>query len=631
MALFAPVGLYLESEVAFYFFAAIFGAASFGGSVPAILLRIPGSGQNLVSTFDGFEMSRQGRAMEALTISAVASMLGSFVSVVVLLLVLPFARQIVFLFGPSEKFWLIMFAILMVPFITGTDVIKGLVSAMLGLVLSFIGRSIVTGEFRYTLGTIYLGNGLNIISFLIIGVFAVGVVFEMMSKPQQPIAHDLAKLEIRQIWTGLRYVLMRPLAVIRASVIGVIMGAIPGLGPTTASFASYLAAKASSKTPEKFGTGFPDGLLAPEAANNATSGGAAIPSLFLAIPGDLSWAIMLGILVMYGILPGPDLITEHPGLIWGVIWGIVVANVIASSIGLLAAIRLARLTTIKPIYISAVLLTTCMVGAYLIHNNVWDSMTALVGGLLGYVIYRLNYGLLPFALGFILGPLIEKSFYLTVQVGYGTYSVFFGSTLSIILIVFCVAVVAVGPWLQRRLKTVNRQATDDEPTNTPHLEILHWGEVLFSLLTLVIGSFVVGASFSYRLETALFAVLAGSGQAGLSLILLLKEIRRGLTSLKKPVIEKAPTQVGIRDQQGYPFIFGFTWCAGFFVAVLLIGYVWTVPIWLVFFLFWGRASRILTVVLSLVLWASVKFVLGQALGTLFFEGILFGGNVPRLW
>jgi putative tricarboxylic transport membrane protein len=451
LALFAPVGLYLKAEVAFYFFAAMLGAATFAGSVPAILFSIPGTPFSLVTTFDGFPMSRQGRAMEALTISAVASALGAFISVGFLMLSLPVAKQIVMLFGPAEKFWLVLWAFVIVPFLGGADWLKGLIAVTLGVVLASVGRSVVTGQFRYTFGTTYLGGGLGLIPFLAIGVFAISVILRMMSHPQQAIALSSAKLERSQIWVGILYVLRRPVALFRGSLIGTVVGAIPGLGGVTASFLGYLAARASSKTPEKFGKGFPDGVLAPESANNAVQGGAAITSLLLGIPGSLEWAVVLGIMVMYGIMPGPTLLTEYPDVVWGIIWGIFISNAIASSIGLLAGAQLARLTAIKPLYIIPIVFVTCMIGAYLINNSVWDCMIALVGGLLGYCIHKMNYEHLPFAMGFILGPYIERNFYMGFQAGYHRFSGFFDSTVSIILILCCVFVVVTGPRLRRRL------------------------------------------------------------------------------------------------------------------------------------------------------------------------------------
>lgn len=451
LALSAPIGLYLDADLAFYYYAALLGAVTFAGSVPAILFSIPGEPFSVVTTFDGFPMSRQGRAMEAMAISAVASALGAFISVGLLLLSLPIASKIVLLFGPGEKFWLVIWAFILVPFLSGKDPLKGLVSVSLGLVLSFVGRSVVTGQFRYTFGADHLASGLGTVQFLAIGVFALRVILEMMSEPEKPVAVSRVKVDRHQMWKGVRHVLRRPGGVARSSVIGTVVGAIPGLGPVTASFLSYLAARGASKSPETFGQGNPDGVLAPEAANNAVQGGSGVTSLLLGIPGSLDWAILLGIMVMYGITPGPDLIHENPHVVVGIIGGIVAGNAIASTVGLLAGTQLARLTGIRPLYVTPVIFATCMAGAFLLHNVVWDCMIALIGGVLGYFIHKLNYELLPFGLGFILGPFIETNFYQGLQVGLGTYAVFYESHMSIGLIVLCAATLAIGPWLRRRI------------------------------------------------------------------------------------------------------------------------------------------------------------------------------------
>jgi putative tricarboxylic transport membrane protein len=276
-------------------------------------------------------------------------------------------------------------------------------------------------------------------------------VLDMMCTPQQAISSHAVKIDFRQIWQGFFYVLRRPMALLRNSSIGVFIGFLPGLGGVTASFLSYAVEKGVSKNPGQFGKGFPGGVLAPEAANNAVQGGDALTSLLLGIPGSAEWAVLLGILTMYGFTPGPTLITEHPGVLLGVVWGLVASNFLASFVGLFAGTQLARMTTIKIFYITAVVVVTSMVGAYLIENSIWDCLIALIGGLFGYSIHKLRYGTMPFVLGFILGPLIEKMFYQTWQIGYGTPSAFFNSKVSITVIVFIVALLITGPWLRRRL------------------------------------------------------------------------------------------------------------------------------------------------------------------------------------
>jgi putative tricarboxylic transport membrane protein len=451
LALFAPLGLYLKSDIAFYFYASMLGAVTFAGSVPAILFNIPGEPLSIVTTLDGYPMSQQGRGMEALSVSAVATALGAFVSVAILILCLPVAQDIVMLFGPAEKFWLVVWAFVAIPFLSGKDWLKGLVSVAFGLVLSFVGRSVVTGEFRYTFGTHYLGSGVGIIPFLAIGVFAVRVILGLLSTPHQPISVGSVKVDIRQIWEGAVYVLKKPIALLRASFIGTIIGVIPGIGPITATFFAYMAARGCSKTPERFGKGEPEGVLAPEAANNAEQGGAAITTLLLGIPGNLDWAILLGIMIMYGITPGPDLIREHPNVVLGIIAGTVAGNALGSTIGLFLGTQLARLTGLKPLYVIPFVFVSCMVGAYMINNVLWDCAIAIVGGLCGYFLEKLDYQLLPFTLGFVMGPPIEINFYQTLQIGLGNYGVFFNSVTSFVLLFLCIASIALGPKLRVRI------------------------------------------------------------------------------------------------------------------------------------------------------------------------------------
>lgn len=452
LALLAPIGLYLDPSVAFFFFAALLGAASFAGSVPAILLRIPGTPFSIVTTFDGYPLAKQGRAMEALTISAAASALGGVISVVFLIALFPFARDIVFLFGPAERFWLITLALILVPFLSGIDLLKGLVAALAGISLGFVGRNIVTGDFRYTMGSTYLSSGLDVIAFLAIGVMAVATLFELMARPSNQIDNSGAsKVASGQIMAGLRFVLRRPATLFRGSVVGTVTGIIPGLGGTTASFFSYSLERTVSKSARNFGRGAREGVMAPEAANNATAGGGLVPTLMLGVPGSIEWAVLLGIFFMYGIQAGPELLTEHPAVVYGILGGIVLSCVIASTVGVAASFLLAKLTAIQPFYLACGLFGTSMVGAYILRLNFWDIVIAVVGGVIGFYVVNLNYGLLPFALGFILSRDFEYYFFFTLQSGNYDASAFVNSALSTGLVVMCVLVIAFGRRLRRRL------------------------------------------------------------------------------------------------------------------------------------------------------------------------------------
>jgi putative tricarboxylic transport membrane protein len=448
LALFAPLGLYMKSDLTFYFYAALLGAVTFAGSVPAILFNIPGEPLSFVTTLDGHPMSRQGRGMEALAISAVATAMGAFISVAVLILCLPLAQDIVMLFGPAEKFWLVVWAFVAIPFLSGKDWLKGLLSVTFGLALAFMGRSVVTGEFRYTLGVHYLSSGLGIIPFLAIGVFAVRVIFDLLSSPQQPISMGSVKLDMHQVWKGALYVFKKPISLLRSAFIGTVIGVIPGIGPVTATFFAYMTARSCSKNPQNFGKGEPEGVLAPEAANNAEQGGAAITTLLLGIPGNLDWAILLGIMIMYGITPGPELIKDHPNVVLGIIGGTVAGNLLSSIIGLFVGTQLARLTGIKPLYIIPIILVSCMVGSFMINNMIWDCAIAILGGLCGYFLEKLGYELLPFTLGFVMAPPVEVNFYQTLQIGLGSYGGFFDSVTSISLIVICIVSIVLGPRLR---------------------------------------------------------------------------------------------------------------------------------------------------------------------------------------
>lgn len=451
LALLAPLGLFIDPKISFYLFASLLGSSVFAGAVPAILLRIPGTAYSIVTMFDGFPMAQKGRALEALTISAVASAVGGLLSIVFFALLLPVAREGVLLFGSAETFWLVTWAVLTVPALSGKTISKGLAAAFFGAGLALVGRSLVTGEFRFTAGTYYLGGGLATIPFLAIGVFAISTLLPMLQASSRTVSTYEGRLDWRQIGRGFRTTLARPVSLIRNSAIGTLIGAIPGLGGVTASFAAYATERGVAKDRSEFGKGDPRGVLAPEAANNAVAGGALLPTLLLGIPGSLEWAIIIGIFQMNGIQPGPQLFADHIGTVWGIVFGLAFSTVIASTIGLLACVPLSRLAKVPFVYVAALVIPFCYVGAFLVNQNPLDAGLAFFGGVVGYLLARYGYDLLPFALGYILVPIMETTFYQTIQIGFGSAGAFASSTLSIGLIVFCVVTLAATPWLRARL------------------------------------------------------------------------------------------------------------------------------------------------------------------------------------
>ena len=454
LAVLIPVAYFLPPLKGAYFYAGIMGSVTFGGSVTAILLGIPGTASSIVTVFDGHAMAKKGKGLQALAISATACCLGAFFGYALLALVLPFARQIVLAFGAVEEFWLIMFGIVCIPFLFGGSLVKGLAVAALGILLSSIGSSPSTGELRFTMGIRYLSLGVPLVPFLVIGIFVFGEVLTILTKPQQKMTVVEPVLSIAELIAGVKEALRQWVNLLRSSTIGAIIGIIPGLGSVTSSSIAYAIAKAFSRHPETFGSGNPEGIVAPEAANDAKDGGALIPIMIFGIPGSMEMAILIGVLSTFGVQAGPRLILQFPEVVWSIFWALCISDIIASSVGLLLAIQLAKFVNIQRRYIGVAIFCAGVAGAYLYHGNFWDVMVAMIGGGFGYTLKKFDFPLLPFVIAFILGPMVEERFYQSLSIGLGAYDIFFRSGLSITLIALLLTAIAGGLLLHWRRKEV---------------------------------------------------------------------------------------------------------------------------------------------------------------------------------
>ena len=304
--------------------------------------------------------------------------------ILVLILVLPIIRSIILLFGPPEFFILFLFGLGTVAIATQGNFLKGLIAAGIGVLLSLVGYSPVFGELRFTFGSDYLWDGFYLMPVLI-GVFAVGELINY-SLHGGAIARFEPALSGRY-FEGIREVLRQRKNLLRSSLIGTIIGIIPGIGGATANFVAYVEAKRRSLHPETFGTGNPEGVVATESANNAKDGGALIPTLGLGIPGSVKMAVLLGAFVLHGFTPGPLLIKNNLNIVLAIVLGLVISSVLASFVGLISAHHLAKITKINVRYIAPVVLTFCFVGAYVIRESIWD-----VGVTLGFWPARICHG-----------------------------------------------------------------------------------------------------------------------------------------------------------------------------------------------------------------------------------------------
>jgi len=440
MAMMIPFVFRMDAAVGVTFILAAHAAVAQGGGVTAILFATPGTGQNAATLLDGPAMTEKGEAGRAIGAAMTACFLGAFFGVFVLTLLLPILRRVVLLFGPPEFFMLAVLALTFIAVLgTRGNTNKGLIAGALGLLFSFVGMGSVTGERRFTFGLLELWDGLSMVPVLL-GVFAVSEMIHLWIEGgalARKATDEHPRALQRQIFGGLMDTVRRWWLVMRCSAIGTSMGLIPGLGSAPAAFVAYGHAKQTSKNPEKFGTGTVEGVIAPESANDAVEGGALASTLAFGIPGSSSMAILITALIILGVEPGPKFMVEHLDLVFLMIWTVVLGNLVGTLLGMAVANPLARVTFLRSSLLVPVLLTVILTGTFVIHSAWFDMIVALVFGLLGYAMKRLDYSRPAFIIGFVLGLMVERNLYLSLKL-YG--STFFMQPLSLGLMLLTIAV-----------------------------------------------------------------------------------------------------------------------------------------------------------------------------------------------
>jgi len=441
---------YQMTEIsAFAFLIGAATAAAFGGSISAILLNIPGTSQNVATCLDGYPMTRKGEGVRALSISATASALGGIIGGIILLFMIPVARKLVMAFAPPEYFMLCILGLTAIASVSGKSLVRGLISGSIGVLLSFVGHDPVTGILRFTFGNLYLYDGISVVT-LLIGLFAISEMIGLIVEGKTIAKTSFSKINLnKQIWEGIRDVFKHFSLFLRSSISGVLIGMLPGAGGATSNVITYSQAVQTSKHPEKFGTGIPEGVIAPEAANNATFGGALVPTVAFGIPGSEMCVVLLGAFMLHGLVPGPQLMKENIGLVYFIGWGVIIANILASIIGLLIMRWLVRLVYIPINLLAPPVVIICILGAYAATGIVQEIIIVLLFGILGYWMKKADYPLAPMLIGFVLGHLAEVNFHLAIQI-YGAK--FITRPISMVLIVITIGFAIFSKTTRKKIK-----------------------------------------------------------------------------------------------------------------------------------------------------------------------------------
>lgn len=452
VAIMVPLTFGMTPQVAFALLLGIYCGGLYGGSMTAVLANIPGTPAAMMTVLDGYPMAKQGRAGEAIGIATLCSFIGGLIGVLILALLAPPIAAIALTFSAQEYFAIAVFGLSIVAYVSPGSTLKGLLAVSVGLLLASIGMDSVRGFPRFTFGSPELLTGLELLP-LLIGIFGLAEVFLLLERGFTRVE---AIQQMGRVLPPMRDFLKLKFTILRATIVGFFCGVLPGAGASIAAPMSYGLEKRFSHHPELFGTGIPEGIAAPETANNTSSGGAMVPMLTLGIPGDTVTAILIGALLIHGLRPGPFLFKNNPEIVSSIFLLMAMANILFVGVGLLMAKVISKVAGTPPGILLPAITMLCIVGSYAVRNSMFDLGILLVFGVLGYLFHKAGIAPTPFILGFILGPLLETNLRRGLVLSHGSLASFVMRPLSLgflsgsLLVVF-------GPYLfSLVIKTVRR-------------------------------------------------------------------------------------------------------------------------------------------------------------------------------
>ncbi|MDI5932384.1 tripartite tricarboxylate transporter permease [Halomonas kalidii] len=449
VALCIPITFSMPPELALILLGAVYVSSVYGGSVTAILLRTPGTDASIATALDGYPLAEAGRGGEALGMATLASLFGGLFSVVVLIAIAPPLSTVALAFGPQEYTVLAIFGLVTIVGVASDRPLKGVLSAAVGLVLASVGLDAFTGMQRFTFGYSELFDGVPLLPVLI-GLFSVSQAFNLcvpegggvLTGKGQPL-----KGRRLPLWHDIRRCLR---TLLRSSVIGSVVGILPGAGTSIASFISYNEARRHSPTPERFGKGELEGVAASESANNAVTGGTLIPTLTLGIPGNAVTAVFVGGLTIHGMIPGPSLFTQHAETTYTLILSLFLANILFAVIGLWLCRYLVVVTKVPGAVLGPMILVFSVIGTYALRNEIFDVWLAVAFGVVGFFMERWRYPAAPLVIALILGPILEVNFRRSMQISHWDLTTFFTRPLSLTLCLLVALALAYPLWTQWR-------------------------------------------------------------------------------------------------------------------------------------------------------------------------------------
>jgi putative tricarboxylic transport membrane protein len=457
VALALPFTFAMDTTLSIILLAAIYSGSTYGGSITATLLNTPGTPESAVMTFDGYALTKQGKAGKALWAALIAGTIGGLLGTFLLIWAsVPLAKEALN-FGPPEYFALAFFGLTVLALLIDGSIVKGLICCTFGLLIATVGFDPITGLQRMTFGLPALFDGFQFIPVLI-GLFAISEAFELLSRNDLPLKLEKSGLwSTRLSWKELKGLLKY---IFVGTGIGVFIGIKPGGGATIASIISYSVAKQMSPNRERFGTGQLEGLAAPEAADKATVGAALIPMLTLGLPASATSAVLIGAFTLHGIQPGPSLFTTHSDLVYGLFASLILANVAVFLLGMIGIPLFVRLSTIPKSILGAAILMLTLFGSYAYESSLNDVWVAMIFGMIGYAMKKYKFPTAPLVLGLVLAPLLESNFRKSLILSKGDFTIFFDRGISLVLIIISLLSLVISIyWSYRQSRKANKAGT----------------------------------------------------------------------------------------------------------------------------------------------------------------------------
>lgn len=455
IAILLPLSYGMDAVTAIIMLAGIYYGAQYGGTITSVLLRLPGEASTVVTVFDGHALAKQGKAGTALGIAAIGSFIGGTVAIFGLTLFAPIVAGFALDFGPPEYAAMTLLGVLLVATVGNGDKLKAVIAATLGLLLATVGRDLFTGASRFTFGNLALTDGIGFIP-IAMGVFGLGEILYNLEQRHNVVP---GPAKVANVWPSRKDLRQSAGAIGRGSVLGFVLGVLPGGGATLSSMVAYAVEKRRAKQPERFGQGAIEGVAGPETANNAAATSSFIPLLTLGIPANATMAIMLGALLIQGITPGPQLVADHPDLFWGVINSMYIGNILLLIMSIPLVGIFVKILRVRPSILAPITVLITLLGVYTIENSVFDMVLVIVFGALGYLMKKFGFDAGPLVLAYVLGELLEGSARRSLRIFGGDATEFLARPISATLLVLFV-VVALLPVIQKLWKTRRAKRLD---------------------------------------------------------------------------------------------------------------------------------------------------------------------------